>query len=189
MMLIKFSLSNAPQISQFFPIRTLTNAEVKLNTTSRLGTSGCQPKRLRRREYDGGSIGDSREEAEGPTMCELPGQCTRQASWDRRPAVSGTHTGLRRQGMTGISKRVVTNELDKCSYVALMRGETCCVQRSQEPREDPDELPGDATQQWLLGRLALKALGMQLHRRALVNHAEGPDFQCPNHKMLVIKLY
>lgn len=76
----------------FFSIRTLTNAEIKLNTTSRLGTNGCQPKRLRRRgNYDGGSTEDSREEAEGPTKRELPGHCTRQASRDRRPAVQG-HT-------------------------------------------------------------------------------------------------
>lgn len=123
-----------------FSIGTLTNAEIKLNTTSRLGTSGCQPKRLRRRgKYVGGSTEDSREKAEGPTKCELPGHCTRQASRDRCPTVQG-HTqdsGDRGwQGVLPLSNRVVTEELDKRSYVALARGGTCRLQKSREPRED-----------------------------------------------------
>lgn len=91
--------------------------------------------------------------------------------------------------MLPLSNRVVTEELDKRSYVALARGGTCHLQKSREPREDPDELPGDAAQQWLLGKLALKALGLQLHSRALIYLAEGSDFWHSNHKILDIKLY
>lgn len=88
-----------------------------------------------------------------------------------------------------LSNKVVTDELDKCSYMALVTGGTCHVQRSLEPRKGPDELPGDSTQQWFLGKLALKALRLQLHSRVLVYHAEGSDFRHSNHKILVIKLY